>query len=329
MLIYMSKKTTQQPFIMIIYGPTGVGKTDLALSIAEKVPSEIINMDVGQFYTPLSIGTAKPPWKTEAVPHHLFDIISEPRNYTVVEYRSLVSAQIKEIINRGKMPILVGGSGFYLRSLLFPPHEELVECGNTPVNYKDQENLWDALFSIDPQRAQQIDKNDTYRITRALHIWEKTGKLPTSFVPLYQPIADFLLIHVTRDTQELNERIYKRIVAMIEEGWIDEAKKLLETEWEDFIRHKKIIGYTQIFDFLKGIIPYDTMISLITHKTRQYAKRQRTFWRMLERDIKQQKNNTASDSIGCIESLNLTNTDIRLYINELLKRLLYVGKKNE
>src|SRR5579871_6624448 len=101
MLIDMKKKIRQKPFIIIVYGPTGVGKTDLALSIAKHLPCEIINMDVGQFYTPLSIGTAKPSWKSEPVLHHLFDTINEPRNCTVVEYRSMVLPLIRDIIKRG------------------------------------------------------------------------------------------------------------------------------------------------------------------------------------------------------------------------------------
>ena len=115
----MKKKLIKQPFTLIIYGPTGVGKTDLALDLAQHIPIEIINMDMGQFYTPLSIGTAKPDWKNSPVPHHLFDIINEPRNFTVSEYRILFYKKVGEIIERGNLPVVVGGSGFYLHSLLF------------------------------------------------------------------------------------------------------------------------------------------------------------------------------------------------------------------
>src|SRR5204862_4915580 len=118
-LYSMNKKIIKQSFIVIIYGPTGVGKTDVALTLAHHFPSEIINMDVGQFYVPLSIGTAKPDWKKESTPHHLFDIIDSQSNYTVTEYRNKVQTTIKDIINRGNLPILVGGSGFYLHTLLF------------------------------------------------------------------------------------------------------------------------------------------------------------------------------------------------------------------
>ena|SRR5436190_1255879 len=321
----MNKKIIKQSFIVIIYGPTGVGKTDVALTLAHHFPSEIINMDVGQFYVPLSIGTAKPDWKKESTPHHLFDIIDSQSNYTVTEYRNKVQTTIKDIINRGNLPILVGGSGFYLHTLLFPPHTKTNEYTiQTQLLTKNSQELWDTLYSIDPQRAEKINKNDTYRIKRALEIWTQTGQLPTSFVPYYEPLADYLLLYVIRDTSDLNEYISKRIHVMIQKGWIDETKKLMGTLWQTFIQKKKLIGYNEIFNFLQGNqdrTAFNSMIELINNKTRQYAKRQRTFWRKLEREIKQQINYNGS-YIGCLESLNLTNTDLQLYINELLKRLV-------
>ncbi len=110
-----------EKFILIIFGPTGVGKTACADHIAKSQPIEIINMDMGQLYTPLTIGTAKPDWQSSPVTHHMFDIINDPVNFTVAEYRSKVAALVQEIWQRNKLPVLVGGSGFYVRSLLFPP----------------------------------------------------------------------------------------------------------------------------------------------------------------------------------------------------------------
>lgn len=107
------------PHAIIIYGATGTGKTDFALEIARRTPAEIINMDIGSFYAPLTIGTAKPNWRNEAVVHHLFDIIDEPCNYTVVAYRQACLELVRDIVSRNKLPIIVGGSGFYLKSLFF------------------------------------------------------------------------------------------------------------------------------------------------------------------------------------------------------------------
>jgi tRNA dimethylallyltransferase len=322
MLIYIMKNTLNRPFILILYGPTGVGKTDVALSIAQQISAEIINMDMGQFYTPLSIGTAKPDWKNSPIPHHLFDVIDNPINYTVAEYRTLLYKTVYEVIERGNLPILVGGSGFYLHSLLFPPHDSFPDIDITPF-YSARSDLWQELYAIDPQRALNIDKADTYRIRRALGIWHATGKLPSSYAPQYNPGVDFLLIFLERDRQELKKRIDDRVVEMFEAGWIAESKKLIGTPWQEFIAKKNLIGYSEIFDYLaheQTKEAYNNMIEQIRIKTRQYAKRQFTFWRKLEREIKQ-KNGYTGTNIGCLETANLTNLNINLYIDELLKRL--------
>lgn len=317
----MNKKMNR-PFALIIYGPTGVGKTDLALTIAEHIPAEIINMDVGQFYTPLSIGTAKPDWKNSTVPHHLFDIITTPVNYTVHEYRTKAYKTIHEIIGRGKLPILVGGSGFYLHSLLF---SQSLAAEDTDIShvYPQGANLWQELHAIDPVRALHIDRADEYRIKRALSIWHTTGKLPSSFAPVYNPEADYYILFVERDRDELRKRINARVQEMLDQGWIDEAKNLVHTPWNEFIRKKNLIGYSEIFEYIlgkKSTAAFSHMVEVIATRTRQYAKRQFTFWRKLEREIKKEKKYTGT-SIGCIEAVNLTNVKIHLYINELLKRL--------
>jgi tRNA dimethylallyltransferase len=312
--------TTNRPFMLIIYGPTGVGKTELALTIAQKIPAEIINMDVGQFYEPLSIGTAKPEWKKSPIPHHLFDIISTPLNYTVNEYRAAVYTTVEEVRARGNLPILVGGSGFYLHALLFS-QQAAGEDKDFSHFYAEETDLWKKLNAIDPQRAIHIDKNDKYRIQRALNIWHTTGKLPSSFAPVYNPQADYLLLFVERDRQELKNRINQRVKEMFEQGWIQETESLLNTSWQQFIQKKNLIGYREIVDYLAGEKDekaFLSMIEIISAQTRQYAKRQFTFWRKLEREIKKEKQYTGM-SIGCLETVNLTNTTIDLYSNELLK----------
>jgi tRNA dimethylallyltransferase len=321
MLIYMKKKL-QRPFMLIIYGPTGVGKTDVALSIAYNIPAEIINMDVGQFYTPLSIGTAKPDWKNSPIPHHLFDIIDTPINYTVAEYRTILYQKVHEVVARGNLPILVGGSGFYLHSLLFPPQVTIPDVDISSF-YPEDAHFWQELYAIDPKRATSIDKADIYRIKRALGIWHATGNLPSSYAPRYEPSVDYLLIFLERDRQELKERIDRRVIEMLDQGWIAEAASLIGTPWQQFIKNKNLIGYTEIFDYLshgKTKELFDVMVEHIQNKTKQYAKRQFTFWRKLEREIKQESGYTGT-SVGSLETVNLTNVNINLYIDELLKRL--------
>lgn len=331
MLICMKKKNMSQPFILILYGPTGVGKTDIALSIAARIPAEIINMDVGQFYTPLSIGTAKPDWKQSAIPHHLFDIINTPIHYTVAEYRALFHKKVHEIVARGNLPIVVGGSGFYLHALLFPPNQTVPDIDIAPL-YSENDDLWQKLYTIDPQRAINIDKADMYRIKRALSIWHATGALPSSYAPCYSPDVDYLLLFLERDRLELHKRIDNRVIEMFNAGWIAETTQLMGTAWQEFIKKKNIIGYNEIFNYLaqeKNNVAYNAMIERIQIKTKQYAKRQFTFWRKLEREIKEKSGYTNMQH-GYLESLNLTNLDITMYSNQLLKRLsLLLGKKHE
>lgn len=319
------------PFMLVVYGPTGVGKTDFALTIAEHIPAEIINMDVGQFYTPLSIGTAKPDWKHSPIPHHFFDVINTPTNYTVTEYRKVLYEKVTEIRQRGKLPILVGGSGFYLHALLFPPQAAIPDVDISSL-YPVGTHLWQELYSIDPKRALSIDKSDEYRIKRALSIWHATKTLPSSYVPVYEPEADFMIIFLERDRQELKKRINARVLEMLHQGWIEETQALEHTPWQTFIQKKNIIGYNQILDYLssdKSDKDFQVMVDVIATETRQYAKRQHTFWRKLEREINKEKQYTGK-YIGCLELVNLTNVEIHLYINELLKRLSYkIGKKYE
>lgn len=316
-------KKIYHPFMLILYGPTGVGKTDFALKIANSVPAEIINMDMGQFYTPLCIGTAKPDWKNDPIPHHLFDIIDKPCNYTNSEYRNLAYATIRDVIARGKLPILVGGSGFYLQGLLTQSplsSNPSFSCSDDATEGFFGTSTWDELYTIDPVRALQIDRADNYRIERALHIWRTTGKRPSSLAPLYNPEMDYYIIFVNRDRQDLIQRINDRVKEMFDAGWLNESEKLLKTDWQPFLCKKNLIGYPETFEYLMGEKNKNTffqMFHLIDVKTRQYAKRQCTFWRKLEREIKKEKRYTGT-YISCLDTVNLTNTDIDAYIKKLV-----------
>lgn len=314
----------EHKYIIIIFGPTAAGKTDFALTLAQHMRSEIVNMDVGQFYEPLSIGTAKPDWRSMPVAHHLFDIVNQPQNITVVQYRDLVISTINDIWQRSNVPILVGGSGFYLKSLLFPP----LLCQATDSSFSlnpehSPEQLWHMLNEIDPTRAAKIHKNDVYRIKRALEIWHKTGKKPSEQQPAYDPVSPFILVHVTRERDDLYERINTRVHEMIKAGWPEEVAALEGTEWERFLKTKKIIGYDDLQAYLDGERTSDQLhntINIIQQKTRNYAKRQEAFWSMLEKKLRSY-NVDGSHLSSCqqILSFNLTLSGINLYIEQLLK----------
>lgn len=268
-------------FCILISGPTGVGKTDFVDMLAQMIPAEIVNGDMGQLYTPLTIGTAKPDWSNQPVPHHLFDVIDGPELFTVMAFRQRVKAACHEIWKRGNVPIVVGGSGYYLTALFFPPAEHEVEI--TQREYNDGD-LWQQLYTIDPVRAQQINPKDEYRIKRALDIWHSTGIKPSEYQPVYDPIADYCFVWLTRDRQDLYDRINERTNQMVDQGWLEEVEALSQ-DWYTFLRQKKIIGYPEIIDYLEKKLSKEEMIATIQKKTRNYAKRQMTFWRMLRKKL--------------------------------------------
>lgn len=286
----------QNSKIIILTGATGVGKTDISLEIAKDLNAEIINADVGQFYKPLSIGTAKPAWEDSDVPHHLFDIMSFPAHYTVSEYRNVVLRLINDIQSRKNIPIVVGGSGFYIKSLLFPPNNDVARKEkNRLLQHESEEfedgDAWERLNHIDPLRAAALHPHDSYRIERALSIWERTGIKPSFLKPNYDPPCSLLLVNLTRNRDELYDRINDRVLSMIKDGWLDEVRNLIGTEWEAFIQNKKIIGYNELIAYghsaYKSEQDYENVIKNIQQRTRHYAKRQETLWRGLSAMIEQ------------------------------------------
>lgn len=298
--------------VLIITGPTASGKTQLAEDIALRHNGEIINADVGQFYVPLTVGTAKPDWQSKPFRSHLFDIINDQTEINITRYRQLVCGLVAEIQQRGHIPIIVGGSAFYIKSLFFPPAEY-----NSQHDPKDQSPrhqidtsrdtvmLWEMLNKIDPARAQKLHQNDQYRIVRALDIWQKTGQLPSSFEPRFSPPFPAHIVFLVPEYELLCKNIEKRTYAMVEcTGWIEEAQRLLTTPWEDFIQQKRIIGYPQIFAWIKAggqRRELGKVIESIVQETRQYAKRQIVFLKKFKADL----DRISSDSSG-VKMSNIT-----------------------
>ncbi len=276
----MIKKFSLEPFdgLTIITGPTAVGKTDFALMHAPAIRGTVINADVGQFYTPLTIGTAKPNWRRQAVPHVLFDIVDQPVDISAVDYCCRVKGVASDVLRHGGAPLIVGGSGFYVHSLLFRIPE--VTAVGRRLYAEQTEVLWQQLVAIDQVRAHQIDPHDRYRIERALDIWHGTGILPSQFTPQFAPDFNCRIIILWQPTKDLYPRINCRVDALLQQGWIDEVRAL-ET-WQPFLLRKKLIGYDDIVRYLHGeISSYDELSAVIAQKTRHYAKRQLTFMRML------------------------------------------------
>ncbi len=312
--------------MIIIFGPTGVGKTDLAEQLAAQLPSEIINADLGQFYTPFSIGTAKPDWRNSPVVQHLFDSINEPQMISVTEYRDQVMQKLEEIWNRNSTPIIVGGSGFYIQSLFFPPVSATVDHFQKNY-YGSEEDRWKLLYSIDPDRALRIHHNDVYRINRALDIYYSTGKKPSEQIPRYQPLGSFCFISINRDREDLYGRINQRAQLMLNAGWLAEVARLQGTSWEPFLKKKKLIGYDDILKYLEGSKTKDDYAELIEHitrKTRNYAKRQITFGNQLFDRLEKALLENSDGRSRCLR-INLTSAKLELYINQLLPQIGLMG----
>ncbi len=304
--------------MIIIFGPTGVGKTDFSLQLASHIKAEIINMDMGSFYTPLIVGTAKPDWRSYPIPHHLFDILDIPTNYTIAQYRADVQRLIQEIKARGNTPLLVGGSGFYLKSLFFMPAQTSVLHDQKYITQKSNDELWQELHTIDPERAAQLHPNDRYRVERALTIWYTSGKKASEQAPEYNPVDDnTTIIWVAREREELYERINQRVDTMMDAGLLAEVESLKNSDWVPFLEEKKIIGYDDLLQYLKGSVSLKDAIATIKTKSRNYAKRQIIFWRMLEKLLPLANQQSSSPILLTMQTLNLTLTDLELYIKQL------------
>lgn len=304
---------------LFIYGPTASGKTAFAEKLASLIPAEIVNMDSAQMYTPLHIGTAKPDWQSTPYKQHLFDIIDKPHNLTVHAFRATAEQKIKEIHERNRLPIFVGGSGFYLKSLFFKLEPDTVSDDRADDELSADADLWQQLHHVDPERAAQIHPNDYYRLRRALEIWRVTGKKPSLYKPQYAPITPWVIAHVTRDRKDLYERIDARVVQMLQAGWITEVQELVSAGWEPFLLEKGIIGYAELIGYLKHMYTLEQATDLIQQRTRNYAKRQETFWRTLKKDITAAQAQVQSDqTFGKITEFDLTYPDIDLYIKQLL-----------
>jgi len=310
--------------VLAITGPTAVGKTALADTLALRFRGEIINCDVGQFYTPLTIGTAKPDVGAAMIPHHLFSIIDTPRNITVVEYRDLVLQKIAQVKERGNLPILVGGSAFYIQSLIFPPVLQSLPVTDKLARRETTEQLWQELFLIDPERARALHHHDRYRIERALTIWDAVGVKPSLYTPTYCPPVDMELVIVGKERAALYNTINERVLVMMQQGWLEEVRALDEG-WQQFLLEKKIIGYDDIIAYLKksdcSEAAYAALVERIQQKTRAYAKKQLCFFKQLStKIIKAQQTDVGSYRVE-VSYADLTAYPLELYIKQLSEKL--------
>jgi tRNA dimethylallyltransferase len=274
--------------LLVIIGPTAVGKTNLSIEMAKRYNGEIISGDSMQIYRSMDIGTAKiTKEEMQGIPHHLIDIKDPEESFSVAEFQLLVRAKINEIAKRGKLPIIVGGTGLYVQSVIYDyqfsdvPGDEAVrmeleerakEIGN--------EALYKELQEIDPESAAQIHPNNVRRVIRALEIFQLTGKTMKEFQSNQQPdlLYETALVGLTMDREKLYDRINQRVDLMIEQGLLEEVKSLYQKGLRE-CQSIQAIGYKEIYDYLDGKMTWDDAVEQLKQNSRRYAKRQMTWFR--------------------------------------------------
>lgn len=304
-----------KPKVIVICGPTASGKTALSIELAKKINGEIVSADSMQIYKDMTIGTAKPtPEEMQGIQHYLIDCISPEHRYSVAEYKKDAENAIEKILKKGKIPIVVGGTGLYVDSLIYG-----IEYTETKIdqNYRKEleklveekglEYVYNKAKEIDPEAVQKISKNDKKRILRILEIYKETGKTKTQ-----QEIEsrknevkyDYKVFAINMERQILYNRINKRVDIMIQNGLIEEVQNLLK-KYKQFPTAMQGLGYKEVVQYLNKEYTKEEMIENIKMQTRRYAKRQLTWFRKNKQTIWLDGTNEIQNNINIIlEEIN-------------------------
>ena len=262
--------------VIVIVGPTGVGKTRLSIELAKKLDGEIINADSTQVYKGMDIATAKvTEEEKEGIVHHLLDIKEITENYTVYDYQKDCRRIIDDILKRGKTPILVGGTGLYIKATLYNYQFEEEETVYIDYSNFTDEELYQKLLQVDPDTY--IHKNNRKRVERALNYYEVHGKTLSSKEKNNQLLYPSVFIGLTTDRETLYQRINQRVDIMVRTGLIEESKNIYDSN----IRTKAVltpIGYKELFDYFENKKSLDECLEQIKQNSRRYAKRQYTWF---------------------------------------------------
>lgn len=273
-----------RPFTTLgICGPTASGKSALSIYLARALAAEVVNVDSVQVYRELDIGSAKLTLEErEGIPHHVLDIFSPTHRANVAEFRGAALGAIRDISERGKLPLLVGGSGMYLSVLL----HGLADVPATPDDVRraiaamSPEALYSELCAADPETAQRLNPNDLQRVSRALEIVRVTGKKPSELLArhTFTPVdVVSLVVVLCRRRDELYQRINVRSERMVSDGLVGETERLIAQYGE--IPPLETLGYKQAWDLLAGRLAPESLVHEIALHTRRFAKRQMTYWR--------------------------------------------------
>ena len=297
--------------VIVICGPTASGKTALSIEVAKKINGEIISCDSMQIYKDMNIGTAKPTKEEMGeIKHYLIDYVLPTERYSVAEYKKDAKKAIKEVIEKGKTPIIVGGTGLYVDSLIYEIEypeikfdEEYRKKLEKEVEEEGLEKLYEKAKKIDPIAIQKISKTDKKRILRVLEIYHATGKTKTEQEIISrqkEPEYDYKVYGLLWDRQKLYDRINLRVDIMIEQGLIEEVKTILK-KYSKFPTAMQGLGYKEVVQYLNKEITKEEMIEKIKQESRRYAKRQLTWFRKNKQTIWIDGLANLEDNINIIE----------------------------
>ena len=282
-----------KPKVIVIVGPTASGKTSLSIELAKKINGEIVSCDSMQIYKDMDIGSAKPSKEEmQGIKHYMIDEVKPTQRFSVAEYKKKAELAIEEILKNGKVPIVVGGTGLYANSLIYgieysniefdgKYREKLMKIAQSEEGLK---SLYEEAKRIDEKAMEKISPNDQKRILRILEIYNATGKTKTEQEEISRKNEvkyDYNVFAINIERTILYERINKRVDMMIEQGLIEEVRKLIE-KYPEFPTAMQAIGYKEIVQYFDGKITKEEAIEKIKQETRRYAKRQITWFKRIE-----------------------------------------------
>ncbi len=307
--------------IIVIVGPTAVGKTYVSVELARKLNTEVISADSMQIYKGMDVGTAKiTENEKRGVIHHMIDIVNPDENYSVSEFKNDAEKIIDNLLLKNKIPVIAGGSGLYVNSLIYDldfsnakSNEKLREYYTYYYKEYGEDALYDKLIKIDPISAQRIHKNNIKRVIRALEVYDITGK---KFSELNTDVRkeskkyDCVLIGLSMERKVLYERINQRVDEMLSNGLVEEVKSLIDNGYDKNLVSMRGIGYKEIIDYLEGSMDLEEAANILKRNTRRFAKRQYT-WFLKDKNVKwfsmdnlDEAGNTVKNILEHINNLN-------------------------
>lgn len=294
--------------ILVLAGPTAVGKTELSIRLAKALNGEIVSTDSMQIYKGMDIGSAKiTEEEMQGVKHHMLDVVEPDKAFSVADYKDMAEKAIKDILSRGKLPILTGGTGLYINALTcnmnFTESEKDDEYRDELSKLMDEEGpeyVHNMLKEIDPIIYEAIHPNNRKRVIRALEVYKLTGKPFSSYNAgddLYKSKYDVHYYVLNMDRAKLYERINKRVEIMYEKGLLDECIKLKKLGYTSSMQSMQGIGYKEVLLYLDGLITLEESMDMVKQGSRNYAKRQLTWFRKDPRAVFLNKDEMSDDEI--------------------------------